>query len=616
MNTVEAAVALKASASDVSAKYTKPPSGIPSTDLATSVQAALVDTRTPTVGSVTFATLAAALVVTAAESIAANSNDATIPTSAAVAAAISAAVNGLVNGAPGTLDTIKEVADALGNDPNAVTTLTGLIAAKYTKPVGGIPLTDLAAAVQTTIDGKYVKPVGGIPSSDLSAAVQTLLTAAGTALQAVPANSVGNAQMQDDAVGIDELSASGTPDTTKFLRGDNVWAVPPAGGGGGSGVDSLDDLGVTASAAELNILDGATLTTQELNYVDGVTGPIQTQIDGKAAAAHTHGVADVTGAVSTANRNQPNGYAGLDGTGKVAAAQLPSYVDDVLEYANTAAFPATGEAGKIYVATDTGKTYRWGGSAYAVISDTIALGTTAGTAKPGDWKPAAADVTDSTVTGRAVLTAADAAAARSAIGAGTSNLAIGTTGATAAAGNDPRLSDARTPAAHTHLASHITDLTEAIQDTVAASLAQGANVTITYDDPSGAITIAASGGGGARTVATISTATTLAATAGTEYIYLLASGAVPTLPTAAGNTSKYTIKNTTAGQITLATTSSQTIDGATSYTLLAREAIEVVSDGSNWWIIGRGAEYGLWGGTEAEYTALATKPAKIVYVTT
>ncbi len=39
---------------------------------------------------------------------------------------------------------------------------------------------------------------------------------------------------------------------------------------------------LTASAAELNILDGATLTTTELNYVDGVTSAIQTQLNGKA----------------------------------------------------------------------------------------------------------------------------------------------------------------------------------------------------------------------------------------------------------------------------------------------------------------------------------------------
>lgn len=54
--------------------------------------------------------------------------------------------------------------------------------------------------------------------------------------------------------------------------------------------------------------------------------------------------------------------------GKVPAAQLPAYVDDVLEYSSTAAFPSTGEAGKIYVALNTNKTYRWGGSGYVEIS--------------------------------------------------------------------------------------------------------------------------------------------------------------------------------------------------------------------------------------------------------
>ncbi|MFI6368938.1 hypothetical protein ACIBG0_40205 [Nocardia sp. NPDC050630] len=59
----------------------------------------------------------------------------------------------------------------------------------------------------------------------------------------------------------------------------------------------------------------------------------------------------------------------------------------------------------------------------------------------------AADITDSTTTGRAVLTAASAAAARTAIGAGTSSLAIGTTAGTACEGNDARLTNARTPTA-------------------------------------------------------------------------------------------------------------------------------------------------------------------------
>lgn len=63
-----------------------------------------------------------------------------------------------------------------------------------------------------------------------------------------------------------------------------------------------------------------------------------------------------------------NGLAQLDSSGKVPASQLPSYVDDVLEFASLAAFPGAGEQGKIYVALDTGEQYRWSGSAYVVIS--------------------------------------------------------------------------------------------------------------------------------------------------------------------------------------------------------------------------------------------------------
>lgn len=84
----------------------------------------------------------------------------------------------------------------------------------------------------------------------------------------------------------------------------------------------------------------------------------------------------------TDNKNVPNGYAGLDGSGKIAAAQLPSYVDDVLEVSNFASLPATGETGKIYITTDTNNEYRWSGSTYIQIvaspgtTDAVPEGTT------------------------------------------------------------------------------------------------------------------------------------------------------------------------------------------------------------------------------------------------
>lgn len=100
-----------------------------------------------------------------------------------------------------------------------------------------------------------------------------------------------------------------------------------------------------------------------------------------------------------------------------------------------------------------------GGSLAADRTLSVVYGTTAGTAAAGndarlsDARPptahthTAANISDSTTVGRAVLTAADAAAARAAIGAGTSSLVLGTTAGTAAAGNDARLSDQRVPTA-------------------------------------------------------------------------------------------------------------------------------------------------------------------------
>jgi hypothetical protein len=79
-----------------------------------------------------------------------------------------------------------------------------------------------------------------------------------------------------------------------------------------------------------------------------------------------------------------NGIAELGADGKVLTSQLPSYVDDVLQYDSRGHFPKTGESGKIYIAKNTNLTYRWSGSDYVEISPSLALGETAYTAYRGD----------------------------------------------------------------------------------------------------------------------------------------------------------------------------------------------------------------------------------------
>lgn len=79
-----------------------------------------------------------------------------------------------------------------------------------------------------------------------------------------------------------------------------------------------------------------------------------------------------------------NGVASLDAEGKIPTYQLPSYVSDVLEFRSFDRFPTTGEVNKIYIALDTNKTYRWGGTVYVEIGSSLALGETSETAYAGD----------------------------------------------------------------------------------------------------------------------------------------------------------------------------------------------------------------------------------------
>jgi hypothetical protein len=79
-----------------------------------------------------------------------------------------------------------------------------------------------------------------------------------------------------------------------------------------------------------------------------------------------------------------NGYAPLDAGAKVPAANLPSYVDDVIEVADFASLPGAGDVGVIYMTADTNVTYRWSGASYVEISASLALGEGSSTAYRGD----------------------------------------------------------------------------------------------------------------------------------------------------------------------------------------------------------------------------------------
>lgn len=132
------------------------------------------------------------------------------------------------------------------------------------------------------------------------------------------------------------------------------------------------------------------------NKFDGVTDKLEEALQ-KEIEDRKAGDTTITNSLNAfiSTKGQPSGLAELDSTGKVPAAQLPSYVDDVLEYSTKAQFPQTGETGKIYVAKDTNLTYRWTGTQYLEISQSLALGETPSTAYPGDKGKANRDALNS-----------------------------------------------------------------------------------------------------------------------------------------------------------------------------------------------------------------------------
>ena len=164
-----------------------------------------------------------------------------------------------------------------------------------------------------------------------------------------------------------KLSTKSTPTSGDTVLGrDSVTGkaveIPTSSFGGNGNVDTSNLVPYTGATKNVNI--GAF-------YFESSAGFKKTGGTTNQALTADGGVFDL------------NTKADLVG-GKVPSSQLPGFVDDVLEFANLASFPATGESGKIYIAIDTNLTYRWGGSSYVVMSSSLALGETESTAYRGD----------------------------------------------------------------------------------------------------------------------------------------------------------------------------------------------------------------------------------------
>jgi hypothetical protein len=195
-------------------------------------------------------------------------------------------------------------------------------------------------------------------------------------------------------------------DGTNWSKIDNTESVTSVNGAIGAVVLDFEDVGAAPlvhTHVETDITDLDKYTQSEVNQLLGgksntghthleaditdldkyTEAEVDTLLAGKANTVHTHVEADITDLdkytqtevdnalalkLNTSLKGAVNGLAELDANGHVPANQLPSFVDDVLEYANFASFPTTGQSGKIYVAQDTGLVYRWGVTMYIEIA--------------------------------------------------------------------------------------------------------------------------------------------------------------------------------------------------------------------------------------------------------
>ena len=229
------------------------------------------------------------------------------------------------------------------------------------------------ASTKAIVDGLATKEntLGFTPEN--VANKQTDLTASSTKYPTVNAVNTGLSTKEPTIT-------AGT--TSQYWRGDKSWQTLDKSAVGLSNVDNTSDANKpvsTATQSALNLKENTITAGTTSQYYRG-DKTFQTLDKAAVGLSNVDNTSDankpVSSATQTALNNKlntslkgaVNGLAELDGTGKVPAAQLPSYVDDVLEVANFAALPGTGETGKIYVTIDTGLTYRWTGTIYTEIS--------------------------------------------------------------------------------------------------------------------------------------------------------------------------------------------------------------------------------------------------------
>jgi hypothetical protein len=288
----------------------------------------------------------------------------------------------------------------LQNDSGYTTnkgTVTGVKINGTTKsPSSGVVDLGTVITAHQDISGKVDKVDGkGLSTNDFTTTLKNKLNGIASGAE-VNQNAFSNI-----AIGDTMLAADSKTDLLTIAAGDNITLTPDTSATKvtiSASVPTLSSLmgssaiGGTSSYIYWNGSKWATKSLGTLAFSSATSFPASDVYSwAKASTKPSYtksevGLGNVTNdaQVKRSEMGVASGVATLDASGLVPTSQLPSYVDDVLEYSAKSNFPTTGATGKIYVDTSTNKTYRWGGSAYVEISASLALGTTSSTAYRGD----------------------------------------------------------------------------------------------------------------------------------------------------------------------------------------------------------------------------------------
>ena len=309
------------------------------------------------------------------------------PTTIVRTTQLEAAIDSLIDAAPAGIDTIGRLAAAINNDPNYHVSVTTAIGSAVSAGVADVrgqvsAAFDTLAEVETAI-GRIDGPVEVVGSfrrevlleaqtrsqadQDLSQrkleASEVVDAAAPNKVLRLNASSQLPTSITGNASTATKLAAARTIAST----GDVSWSVSFDGSGNVTSSAVLSETGVAAGTFTKVTVDakGRVVSASTLTAADIPSLSWSKITSGKPTTIAGYGITD---AVNVSVLGAAGGVATLDGTGKVPAIQLPSFVDDVLEYASFADLPASGEPSKIYTALDSNRIYRWSGSAYVEIS--------------------------------------------------------------------------------------------------------------------------------------------------------------------------------------------------------------------------------------------------------